>query len=75
MGYPGVNWACLDGVFNSPRLVIPFAEWETFRSDHAGGVYFVFCDGSVHFIDELTDVRVLHALVSRAGGERETWSE
>ena len=75
MGYPGVNWACLDGVFNSSRLVIPFAEWETFRSDHAGGVYFVLCDGSVHFLDELTDVRVLHALVSRAGGERETWSE
>jgi len=67
--YPGVSWASTVGVFNSDRLITGFHEWETFRSDHPGGVNFVFVDGSVHFIDELIDARTLNALATRDGGE------
>ena len=40
-----------------------------FRSDHPGGVQFVFVDGSVHFIQESIQYPVLRALVTRAGAE------
>ncbi|MEN6407896.1 MAG: DUF1559 domain-containing protein [Thermoguttaceae bacterium] len=38
-------------------------------SDHVGGVNAAFCDGAVHFLNELLDVDVLRALCSRSGGE------
>jgi len=41
----------------------------TFRSDHVGGVQFVFLDGSVHLITDDSDPQVRQALVTRAGGE------
>lgn len=40
-----------------------------YRSDHPGGVNFVMVGGSVHFVDEATEKRVLDALATRAGGE------
>jgi prepilin-type N-terminal cleavage/methylation domain-containing protein/prepilin-type processing-associated H-X9-DG protein len=40
-----------------------------FRSDHPGGVQFVFVDGSVHFVPDSVDFPVLRAYVTRAGGE------
>jgi prepilin-type processing-associated H-X9-DG protein len=40
-----------------------------FRSDHRGGVQFVFLDGSVRFVPETIDYPVLRALVTRAGEE------
>jgi prepilin-type N-terminal cleavage/methylation domain-containing protein/prepilin-type processing-associated H-X9-DG protein len=41
-----------------------------FRSDHpAGGVNFVFCDGSARFIMDSVDQSVLIAMGSRNGGE------
>lgn len=41
----------------------------TFRSDHPGGVNFVFLDGSVHFITDDSDPELRRALVTRAGEE------
>jgi prepilin-type processing-associated H-X9-DG protein len=40
-----------------------------FQSDHDLGAHFVFCDGSVHFIDEAIDPKVFRALCTIAGGE------
>jgi prepilin-type N-terminal cleavage/methylation domain-containing protein/prepilin-type processing-associated H-X9-DG protein len=48
---------------------ISFGEHRTFRSDHPGGVNFVFADGSVHFISDSIDPQTLDDLVTRAGGE------
>jgi len=41
----------------------------TFSSDHDLGANFVFCDGSVHFIDEAIDPAVFLALCTIDGGE------
>ena len=40
-----------------------------FRSDHPGGVQFVFLDGSVHLVADSVDPAIRDALVTRAGGE------
>jgi len=40
-----------------------------FRSDHAGGVFFVMLDGSVRFLTNESAPNVRLALVTRAGGE------
>ena len=39
------------------------------RSEHTGGAYGVRADGSVHFMDDTMDLRVLAALCTRAGNE------
>ncbi len=38
-------------------------------SDHPGGVQLLFCDGSVHFVDERVSTTVLAPLCTRAGGD------
>jgi prepilin-type processing-associated H-X9-DG protein len=40
-----------------------------FRSDHTGGVNFVFADGSVHFISENIDVNTYSAISTIQGNE------
>jgi prepilin-type N-terminal cleavage/methylation domain-containing protein/prepilin-type processing-associated H-X9-DG protein len=40
-----------------------------FYSDHPGGVNMLYCDASVHFLPETTDLTLLTGLASRAGGE------
>jgi prepilin-type processing-associated H-X9-DG protein len=40
-----------------------------FGSNHPGGCYFAFCDGSVHFYSETTGSTLLMSLASRNGGE------
>jgi prepilin-type N-terminal cleavage/methylation domain-containing protein/prepilin-type processing-associated H-X9-DG protein len=40
-----------------------------FGSYHPGGANFAFCDGSVKFLKNTTDIGVLSALGTRAGGE------
>lgn len=67
--YPGVTWASTAGVFNSDRLVNGFMEWETFRSDHPGGVNMLMVDGSVQFFSETTDEATLDAHATRDEGE------
>ena len=46
----------------------PFSD-RTFRSDHPGGVHFLFVDGSVRWIATESDPGIRQALVTRAGGE------
>jgi prepilin-type N-terminal cleavage/methylation domain-containing protein len=67
--YPGIAWGSTLGVFNSNRLVNLFEEWETFRSDHVGGAFFLMGDGSVRFVRDGTPKSVLDALATREGGE------
>jgi prepilin-type N-terminal cleavage/methylation domain-containing protein len=67
IAYPGQGLASTSGTFNATLNVQ--AEVETFRSEHPGGVYFAMADGSLRFIDELVDARVLNALATRDGGE------
>jgi prepilin-type N-terminal cleavage/methylation domain-containing protein len=38
-------------------------------SDHPDGSFVLLADGSAHFLNELTDLKPLHALCTRAGGE------
>jgi len=40
-----------------------------FRSNHPGGANFLFCDGSVKFLKETLNTRILQALGSRSLGE------
>ena len=40
-----------------------------FTSSHPGGVNMSFCDGSVRFMPNATDLKVLQMLATRAGGE------
>src|SRR5262245_45869025 len=42
-------------------------------SFHPGGANAVFADGSVHFLNAGMSIRILAALVTRAGGEVVTW--
>lgn len=69
IGHPGMSMATTVGVFNSDRLVNGFDEYETFRSDHIGGVHFVMADGAVRFISEVIDSGTLDALATRNGAE------
>ncbi|MEX0937030.1 MAG: DUF1559 domain-containing protein, partial [Pirellulales bacterium] len=68
MAYVGTTWASMAGVFNSDRLITGFLEWETFRSDHPGGVHFVMVDGSVRFVTDETHPDVLDRLAQRNDG-------
>ena len=40
-----------------------------FGSWHPGGANFVYCDGSVHFLSDTTDMSVLYSLGTYKGGE------
>jgi prepilin-type N-terminal cleavage/methylation domain-containing protein/prepilin-type processing-associated H-X9-DG protein len=57
-------------------LIVTVTRGTTYGSGHTGGVNFVFCDGSVHFISNainsaavMNGETVLQALSTRAGGE------
>jgi len=39
------------------------------RSNHPGGANGAFCDGSTRFLNETMDIRILEAIITRAGGE------
>ena len=69
VGHPGMSSATTVGVFNSRKLVTGFDEWQTFRSDHVGGAYFLYGDGSIRFAVAFMDAGLLDALATRAGGE------
>ncbi len=43
--------------------------YESFRSDHPGGVNFAFVDGNVRFISNEIDRNLYKALSTRDGGE------
>ena len=67
--YPGTTWCSMAGVFNSDRLITGFLEWETFRSDHSGGAYFLFVDCSVRFVRDTATPDVLKHLAEREDGQ------
>jgi prepilin-type N-terminal cleavage/methylation domain-containing protein/prepilin-type processing-associated H-X9-DG protein len=74
LGYPGITWASTVGGLNKDTLQTEvlagfMAEYESFRSDHPGGVNFAFVDGSVRFIADTIELRVLQALSTRDGNE------
>ena len=56
-------------LYNNTSLFWPPFSARVFRSDHPGGVNFVFVDGSVHFLGDGVDPEIRKALVTRAGGE------
>lgn len=71
--FPGSTTCTTKYAFN-PRDVagdgIYDSGWErSFRSDHTGGIQFVFGDGSVHFLSDQVDVGTLDNLASRNDGE------
>jgi prepilin-type processing-associated H-X9-DG protein len=72
-GYWNLAWGHMakgaDEAFNnSVKYVHPISD-RTFRSDHPGGVQFVFLDGSVRMMMNETAPDIRHALVTRAGDE------
>jgi prepilin-type processing-associated H-X9-DG protein len=69
VAYPGVTLASTAGVYNAKQLITGFREWETFRSDHERGCNFVMVDGSVRFVTDDVDARVLDALATRDGDD------
>ena len=73
-GYWYVGWGHMASekpeAYNAKQYYEPEG-YRAFRSDHPGGVQFVFVDSSVHFIPDSTEPSVRKALVTRAGGEIE----
>ena len=74
VGYYGTTWGSTAAPLNSNVLqtdvyVVFQTEFDSFRSDHVGGVNFAFVDGSVHYISEDIEQTVLKALSTRAGNE------
>ncbi len=69
IGYPGYSVGTTAGVFNSQQLITGFDEFQTFRSDHVGGAFFLFGDGSVDFVAQTISAATLDAMATRSGGE------
>src|SRR5262249_6200462 len=66
--WPNSPGTCpLESDLNAP--VAGPQSWLGFGSYHPGGANFAFCDGSVKFLKGTTDLGVLSALGTRAGGE------
>jgi prepilin-type N-terminal cleavage/methylation domain-containing protein/prepilin-type processing-associated H-X9-DG protein len=65
----GWTWGSTLGKFNADHYVLGESYAFGFRSDHPGGVNFVYVDGSVHFIENDVNHDVLDALATREGGE------
>ena len=43
--------------------------WKAARSNHAGGVNVLFCDGHVAFVKEVVNLAIWQGLSTRSGGE------
>jgi prepilin-type processing-associated H-X9-DG protein len=62
------GWSPLTGSRPGPCALNCTNENEVY-SFHLGGANFVFADGSVHFLHQGIDIRILARLVTRAGEE------
>src|SRR5262249_61593224 len=58
-----------DGTANLGTCPINCTNAGEVYSFHTGGAHAVFADGSVHFLRESMNIRVLARLITRAGGE------
>jgi prepilin-type processing-associated H-X9-DG protein len=68
VGATGTNWAePVD--LDAGSLTLPFAQGGQPGSYHPGGINAALCDGSVRFLSDTLSPSVLHALITRAGGE------
>jgi prepilin-type N-terminal cleavage/methylation domain-containing protein len=56
-------------LYNNNNVFDPTFSLRVFRSDHAGGVFFVYLDGSVRFLPDSTEPLIRNAAVTRAGDE------
>jgi prepilin-type N-terminal cleavage/methylation domain-containing protein/prepilin-type processing-associated H-X9-DG protein len=61
----GTNCINTSGIINAADAI----DTDQYHSDHSGGVNMLFCDDSVHFILETTDINVVRGLCSRNGYE------
>ena len=64
-------WACGTNCFPLNSRVINDPNVDGFRSRHSGGLYSLFGDGHVSFLNDRLDVQVLIAICTRCGGEIE----
>jgi prepilin-type processing-associated H-X9-DG protein len=75
-GYWAYSWGHMSAekpeLYNNNEKFDPNFSLRVYRSDHSGGVYFVYLDGSVRFLPDTSDPLVRTALVTRAGGETNT---
>lgn len=72
IGYPYHSAGSTAGNFNAKDAGptgLDYRTWETFRSDHASGAAFVFCDGHVQFITDNVDALTLDQLSNREDGQ------
>lgn len=65
-------WACGNNCFPLNSRVINDPSVDAFRSHHVGGLNCVYGDGHISFLSDRLDVRVLIAICTRIGGEKET---
>ena len=66
--YPSATHHSTMGGVN-PKTYAGGTALSNFRSEHVGGVQFVFADGAVRFLTENIDKVLLDGLATRAGGE------
>ena len=67
--YPLATAFTTQGLFNPKLRAGDSSRLSNFRSEHAGMVNMLFCDGSVKFVSENIDHRLLDGLATRAGNE------
>jgi len=65
VGYPGVALGDTSGEFDTSTA----ANLTTFKSDHPGGAFFAFGDGSVHFVSKHINAEVLDSIATIDGKE------